>query len=114
LKSSIERYILWLAPALVIHFIALYFVTPHGLAATSGLAIQLLLSPADVISTASFFALLPVFVTATWMFLDSDSSAVVRVAWFVAGLLMSYIVLVPYIGSKLLSEKHARSERTDI
>ena len=114
LKNSIERYILWLAPALVISRLAIYFGLGAGLEHTSGLAIELLLHPAEVMSIAAFVALLPLFVTATWMFLDSDSSAVVRVAWFVSGLLMSYMVLIPYIGSKLLREKHASSDSTEI
>jgi hypothetical protein len=114
LKNSIERYILWLAPALAISFLARYFGHGPGLEHLSGPAIQMLLGPADVISIAAFVALLPLFVTAIWMFLDSNSSPVVRVAWFVSGLLMSYLVLIPYIGSKLLLEKDARSDSTAI
>jgi len=71
-------------------------------------AMVFLLQPADVISLAAFLALLPTLVTAVWMSVDSDSSMVVKVAWFVSGLFMSYLALIPYIGSLLLKDRDGK------
>jgi len=109
LKNSIERYILWFAPALVIQLFARYFGGGPGFELTSGLAILLVLQPADVISIAAFVALLPSFVTAIWIFLESNSSVAVRVAWAVSGLFLSYMVLVPYIASLLVRDRDTNS-----
>lgn len=103
--SRIERYILWLAPALVIQLLARYFGGGPGLEYMKEPAMWFLLQPADVISIAAFLALLPTLVTAVWISIDSDSSAVVKAAWFVCGLLMSYFALIPYVGSLLLRDQ---------
>ncbi|MEL7187597.1 MAG: hypothetical protein AAFN50_14375 [Pseudomonadota bacterium] len=98
----IERYILWLAPALVIQMLGRYLSSGPGLAHMKEPAMWFLLQPAGVISIAAFLTLLPTLVTAVWVSIDSDSSAVVKAAWFVCGLFMSYFVLIPYVGSLLL------------
>lgn len=103
--NRIERYILWLAPALVIQFLARYFGGGPGFEYTEGPAMWLLLQPAEVISITAFLAFLPTLVTAIWMSVDSDSSIIVKIAWFVCGLLMSYFALIPYVGSLLLRER---------
>jgi hypothetical protein len=110
MSNRIERYILWLAPALVIQFLARYFGAGPGLEHMSGPAMLFLLQPADVVSLAGVLALLPTFVTAVWIFVDADASIAVKVAWFVSGLLMSYLVLIPYIGSLLIRQKSGSSD----
>ncbi len=109
--NRIERYILWLAPALVIQFLARYFGAGPGLEHMSGPAMLFMLQPANVISIAAILVLLPTFVTAVWMFVDSDSSLAVKIAWFVSGLLMSYLALIPYIGSLLLHRQNDRLKK---
>ena len=108
--NRIERYILWLAPALVIQVLARYFGGGPGLEYMKEPAMWFLLQPADVVSIAAFLTLLPTLVTASWIAVDSDSSAIVKVAWFVCGLLMSYFALIPYIGSLLLRERSRIAE----
>lgn len=110
--NRIERYILWLAPALLIQFLARFFGGGPGFEYTMKPAMWFLLSPADVISIATFFAVLPTLVTAIWIAMDSDSSAIVKVAWFVCGLFMSLFALIPYIGYLTLREK-SRLEKED-
>lgn len=107
-RSSLERYILWFAPAMVIQMVVSYFFQ-HLLVTVGGLGIKLFLTPADLITVGAAISLLPGLVTAVWIYRDSDASKAVRVAWCVAGFLMSYRVLIPYIGSKLLSEKQGQT-----
>ncbi len=107
--NRFERYILWLAPALVIQLVAHYFAGP-GLEYMMKPAMIFILQPGDVISIAAFLMLLPTLVTAAWIAIDSDSTAVVKIAWFVAGLLMSFTVLIPYVGSLLIRERSRRSD----
>ena len=108
LLNRIERYILWLAPALVIQFLARYFGGGPGFEYMKEPAMWFLLQPADVVSIATFLVLLPTLVTAIWISVDSDSSAIVKVAWFVCGLFMSYFALIPYVGTLLLRERSRR------
>lgn len=68
-------------------------------------AMWFLLSPSELVSIAAFLALLPTLVTSVWVSVDSDSSAIVKVAWFVCGLFMSFFVLIPYVGSLLIHDR---------
>jgi uncharacterized membrane protein len=104
LLNRIERYVLWLAPALIIQSLARYFGHGAGLEYMEEPAMWFLLSPAELISIAAFLALLPTLVTAVWISVDSDSSATVKVAWFVCGLFMSFFALIPYVGSLLVRD----------
>ena len=103
--NRIEHYILWLAPALLIQFLARYFGGGPGFEYMKEPAMWFLLQPADVVSIAAFLALMPTLVTAIWLAVDSDSSVFVRAAWFFCGLFMSYFALIPYVGSLLLQDR---------
>ena len=105
LQHRIEQYVLWLAPALVIQYLAHYFSRGPGLEYLSGPAVQLLLQPSDIISIAGLAMLLPKLVTAVWVSLNAGPSVVVKVAWFVSGLFLSYLILIPFIGYMLLGEQ---------
>lgn len=109
LQHRIEQYILWLAPALIIQYLAHYFSRGPGLEHLSGPAAQILLQPSDVISIAGFAMMLPKLVTALWVSLNSGSSTLVKVAWFVSGFFLSYLVLVPFLGYLLLGEQRGSS-----
>ena len=90
MKTSIERYILWLAPALVVQFASKMLLGEAALRVLEGPATHFLLSPGDLISVVSLGALightLPGIVTGVWIFL-------------------SYFVLVPYVAARLLEKK---------
>jgi len=111
LKTSIERYILWLAPALVIRAVATTYSGVHGLELLAAPMVFFLVSPAEAITYLSLLRLLPEIVTAIWIYRDSSGSLVVRLAWSVSAFFLSYFVLIPYIGAQLLDEKRSRPAR---
>ena len=109
-QHRIEQYILWLAPALIIQYLAHYLSRGPGLELLSGPAVQFLLQPSDLISIAGFAMLLPKLVTALWVSLNSGSSVLIKVAWFVSGIFLSYLILIPFLGYLLLGEQRETSD----
>ena len=105
LKTSIERYILWLVPALVIRSLAETYGGVHGLKIFEAPMMYFLISPAELITYLTMLRFLPEIVTAIWIYRDSSGSLVVRLAWSISAFFLSYFVLIPYIGAQLLDEK---------
>ncbi len=112
MPERIEKLVLWLVPALALQFVS-YFIADGSspdAAQTSGSleggSIVYVLMRSTI---APLLIYLPNVVTAVWMWQTESAFGGRTVRWTLASLLLSYFVLIPYIGMYILW----RLERTD-
>ena len=102
MPDRIERLVLWLVPALALQFVAYIFAdgyTPDMSPGAEGESIGSVLLRGTI---APLLIYVPNVVTAVWMWQSESASNGRRVRWTLASLLLSYFVLIPYIGMYIL------------
>lgn len=105
MPHRIERLVLWLVPAMALQFIA--YVFADGYVPEMSPAVE----KAEDVSLGYFFfratvaplmIYVPNVVTAVWMWQSESALGGRKVRWTLASLLLSYLVLIPYIGMYIL------------
>ncbi len=108
MKKAIERYVIWLAPALIFQAWAYsyndgYVPDVEGMfAEPSEFSLFEALIP-SVLAMVGYY--LPGVVTAIWLVKNSEGSLGMKLVWAVAGFFLEYFALIPFIGSLLFANE---------
>jgi len=120
MPKRIESLVLWLIPALVLQFVAYLFADGYvpemsaGIESVEDIPVLEMLFRATI---APMFIYVPNVVTAIWMWRTESALGGRKVRWTLASLLLSYFVLIPYLGMFILwrlEQKGSEQLRRDV
>ena len=115
MKKAIERYVIWLAPALIFQAWAYsyndgYVPDIEGLfAEPSEFSLFEALLP-SVLAIIGYY--LPGVVTAVWLVKNSEGSLGMKLVWAVTGVFLEYLALIPFIGLLLVGNESSEEKQT--